>query len=96
MNPARLAASAVRWAARVTSLAVIVMTTLAFAQGSWTNPARDTAVAPLAAFFLLAACAGLILAWQLEGSGGMLAIVSVAAFYLTSLAALTHEAVPDG
>jgi hypothetical protein len=66
---------------------VIVMATLAVVQGDWPNPASDTALAPLAFFFFLSACAGLILAWLLEGSGGMLAIFSVAALYLTSLAA---------
>ena len=85
--PARLFALAVRWAARLTSLVVLTLATLGFVQGSWLNPAHDTTLAPLAAFFLLAACAGLILAWLLEGTGGMLAIVSVAALYLTSLAA---------
>lgn len=85
--PARLFALVVRWAARLTSLVVLAVATLGFVQGSWPNPAHDTALAPFVAFFLLAACAGLILAWLLEGSGGMLAIVSVAALYLTSLAA---------
>ena len=80
-------ALAVRWAARLTGLVVLVVATLAFFQGSWHNPGHDTALAQLPAFFFLAACAGLILAWLLEGSGGMLAIVSVAAFYITSLAA---------
>ncbi len=84
---ARYFALPVRWAARLTSLGVIVMATLALVQGSWPNPASDTALAPLALFFLLAACAGLILAWLLEGSGGTLAIFSVATIYLTSLAA---------
>ena len=87
MTPAGLSALAVRWAARVTSLGVIVMATLALAEGTWPNPASDTAGAPLALFFFLSACAGLILAWLLEGSGGLLAIFSVAALYLTSLAA---------
>jgi hypothetical protein len=87
VNPARLSALAVRWAARVTSLGVIVIATIALAQGDWPNPAADTAVAPLALFFFLSACAGLILAWLLEGSGGMLAIFSVAALYLTALVA---------
>lgn len=68
------------------------MAALAFVQGSWPNPAHDTALAPLAAFFFLAACAGLILAWVLEGSGGMLAICSVAALYLISLVATGHLA----
>ena len=63
------------------------MATLALAEGTWPNPASYTAGAPLALFFLLSACAGLILAWLLEGSGGLLAIFSVAALYLTSLAA---------
>jgi hypothetical protein len=70
------------------------MATLAFVQGGWPNPARDTALAPLAAFFFPAACAGLILAWLLEGTGGMLAIVSVAALYLVSLA--TTGRLPPG
>ena len=61
--------------------------TIALAEGNWLNPASDTAWAPLALFFFLSACAGLILAWLLEGSGGTLAIFSVAALYLTSLAA---------
>ena len=63
------------------------MATLAVVQGNWPNPASDTALARLAFFIFLSACAGLILAWLLEGSGGMLAIISVAALYLTSLAA---------
>lgn len=87
MRPARLAALAVRWAARITSLAVIAMAAIAVARGNWPNPAPDTTMAPLAFFFLLAACAGLILGWLLEGSGGMIAIISVAALYLISLAA---------
>jgi membrane protein implicated in regulation of membrane protease activity len=66
---------------------VIVMATLALAEGNWPNPAADTALAPLGIFFFLSACAGLILAWLLEGSGGMLAIFGVAALYLTSLVA---------
>ncbi len=87
VTPARLSALAVRWTARITSLGVIVMATLALAEGNWPNPAADTALAPLGIFFFLSACAGLILAWLLEGSGGMLAVVSVAALYLTSLVA---------
>jgi len=63
------------------------MATIALAEGDWPNPASDTAGAPLALFFFLSTCAGLIVAWLLEGSGGMLAIFSVAALYLTSLAA---------
>jgi hypothetical protein len=44
-------------------------------------------MAPLAVFFFLSACSGLLLAWLLEGSGGMLAIFGVAAVYVTSLSA---------
>ena len=84
---ARYFALAVRWAARLTSLVVLVVATLALVQGSWPNPAHDTALAPLAAFLLMAACAGLILAWLLEGTGSMLAVCSVAALYVTSLVA---------
>ncbi len=79
---ARYFALAVRWAARLTSLVVLVVATLALVQGSWPNPAHDTALAPLAAFLFMAACAGLIL-----GTGSMLAVCSVAALYVTSLVA---------
>lgn len=87
MTAAGFCALAVRWAARATSLGLIVMASLAYAQEGWPNPAHGTALAPLAEFFLWAAGAGLILAWFLEGSGGMLAICSVAALYLISLVA---------
>jgi hypothetical protein len=63
------------------------MSTVALVRGSWPNPASDTALEPLAVFFLLSACSGLLLAWLLEGSGGMLAIFGVAAVYVTSLSA---------
>ena len=87
MTAARVSALAARWAARVTSLGVVVMATLAVVRGDWPNPASETALAPLAFFLLAAACAGLILAWALEGSGGMFAVCSVAALYVISLAA---------
>ena len=87
MTAAGLSALTVRWAARVTSLGVIVLATVAFVQGSWPNPLSDTSLEPLAVFFFLSACSGLLLAWLLEGSGGMLAIFGVAAVYVTSLSA---------
>jgi len=67
------------------SLGVIGIAAAALVQGRWPNPASDTALAPVVLFFFLSACAGLLLAWLLEGSGGMLAICSVAVVYLASL-----------
>lgn len=66
------------------------MAAAALVQGRWPNPASGTALAPVVLFFFLAACAGLLLAWLLEGSGGMLAILGVAAAYLASLSVTGH------
>jgi len=55
VTAAGLSALTVRWAARVTSLGVIVLATVAFVQGSWPNPLSDTSLEPLAVFFFLSA-----------------------------------------
>ena len=94
MIAAGSAALIARWTARVTSLGVIGVAAFTLVKGTWPNPASDTALAPVSLFFFLSACAGLVLAWLLEGSGGMLAIFSVAAVFITTLSATGH--LPEG
>lgn len=94
MSPAGAIPSAVRWTARITSLGVVGLAVLALARGTWPNPASDTVLASLADFFLLSACAGLLLAWLLEGSGGTLAVGSVGALYVVAL--LAAGRLPEG
>ena len=91
MTSAGLAALGVRCAARLTSLGVIGAATLALVRGDWPNPAADTALAPLASFFLMSACAGLLLAWVLtfeQGSPNQL----LAAFCIGALLLFAHYA----
>lgn len=94
MSPAGAIPSAVRWTARITSLGVVGLAVLALARGTWPNPASGTILGPLADFFLLSACAGLLLAWPLEGSGGTLAVGSVGALYVVAL--LAAGRLPEG
>lgn len=80
------AATALRWLARLASLASIGMI-LAFFVGEGFSVGRLTPGDwPLFTFFPLGVCAGMALAWWREGCGGCVTVASLLAFYVVHLA----------
>lgn len=72
-----------RWSARITgafSVAMLLLFMFGEESGSWSRITGKQAIGML--FFPLGLISGLILGWQEEKWGGLLAVVSVAAFYV--------------
>ena len=72
-----------RWTARITgalSVAMLFLFMFGEESGSWSRITGSQAIGML--FFPLGLMSGLILGWQEEKWGGLVAVVSVAAFYV--------------
>ncbi|MCU0640226.1 MAG: hypothetical protein MUF59_10225 [Candidatus Krumholzibacteria bacterium] len=87
-------ALAIRWIARAWSVASIVVI-IAFFIGEGFEPGRVTSKELTGMiFFPFGMCLGLIIAWWKEGLGGLVAVVSLLAFYAVHLA--TAGTFPSG
>ncbi len=85
-------ASAVRWTARLWSIAAIVLLA-GFVVGEGVNPSEPHEALGLV-FFPLGICVGMVLAWWREALGGWITVGSLAAFYVLHVA--TSGALPRG
>jgi hypothetical protein len=74
----RRLARAVRWVARLGSLATIVLVLL-FLVGEGFNPSPKEWLGFL--FFPVGICVGMVIAWWKEGAGGAITVASLLAFY---------------
>lgn len=72
------AGQALRWVARIWSIATIVLVLL-FLVGEPSNPRGAEWLGLL--LFPLGVCAGMVVAWWSEGLGGAITVGSLAAFY---------------
>ncbi len=71
-----------RWIARIWSLASLALLVL-FAVGGGGGGGVPTATEAVAlGFFPIGVAAGLLIAWRREGMGGVITVLSLAAFYL--------------
>ncbi|MFQ5890343.1 MAG: hypothetical protein ACE5JR_09865 [Gemmatimonadota bacterium] len=87
-------ALAVRWAARFLGLGPLAVIALHVVSGGTLGPLQANALGPIGTFFLLTACFGLLLGWRWEGPGGLIAVGSLAAFYVAGMA--TTGVLPRG
>ena len=76
----------VRWTARFWSLATISFV-IAFIAGEGIHPSAVHEWIGLV-FFPFGVCAGMLLAWRYEASGGLVAVASLLAFYAVSLVSI--------
>lgn len=89
-TPSPISATIARWTARVLSLGTLaIIAAFAFGEGT---PRPEEWV--LLAFFPIGLMVGLVLAWWREIGGGLVALGSMAAFYL--ICALSRGAIPSG
>lgn len=89
-SPSRSFVTPIRWFARIASLGTLAVL-LAFLFGEGAPSSRDLL---LMAFFPFGLAVGLALAWWRDLAGGLLALMSMAGFYVLYLG--MHGSVPKG
>jgi hypothetical protein len=75
----QMTADAIRWVARILSLASMALLAVFATSGGGTPSAREMVAL---AFFPLGVSIGFVIAWWREGLGGLTSVVSLALFYL--------------